>query len=567
MARTAGRYLKKDEELVYKNIERFSAGIYTRLSSDKRYGDRKPSDSINGQINIAMEYVKNHPEIIIQEVYTDYEYSGTNFERPAFQRMMEDVRTSKINCIVIKDLSRLGREYLEVGTLIEKVFPFLGVRFISINDNFDTLNPPSDGKSVEVTLKNIVNDMYAKDIAKRIKETKVNTMERGYFVGSIPPYGYKVIKEKEGQTLAIDPNTAPIIKKIFELSATGSSNLQIVDYLKNKGYTSPMQYYKNGRTNIVENEKSGWNVGTLAKLLKNEAYVGDMVQGKKQQDLVKGIEQHYTDEENWYIVENTHEPIITRELFDKVQKELIKRMQKSKFSSRRDDFPVKKDWKYKGLFFCGHCGLEMPLQTYVRNLKDKSERVYKFNCNRNYRPIEERCRNHIFEYEIDEIILKTINHVISLAYMDNKNLIDSNKEYFKYQKFDIEKGINKCNKNISNLKLGFELQYEAYVLGRISRDEFLKFREENLEERKRLERNIDELEKKKLVLKKSFRKHLKWIESILKKKELKKLDQEILNALIERIDLYRDREVSVEFRCELSFKEQFNKDLGDGELQ
>ncbi len=565
MARTADRYLKKDKKIEYEKIEKFHAGIYTRLSSDKRYGERKPSDSINGQINIAMEYVKDHPEIIIQEVYTDYEYSGTNFERPAFKRMMEDIRIGKINCIIIKDLSRLGREYLEVGSLIEKVFPFLGVRFISINDSFDTLNPPSDGKSLEVTLKNIVNDMYAKDIAKRIKESKVNIMEKGYFVGSVPPYGYKVIKKKEGQILEKDSNTGPIIKEIFELSATGSSNLQIVNYLKEKGYTSPMQYYKTGRVYITENERSGWNVGTLAKLLKNEAYIGDMVQGKKQQDLVKGIEQYYTDEEDWYVVENTHEPIITRELFDKVQKELIKRMDNSKFATRRDDFPVKKNWKYKGLFFCGHCGLEMPLQTYVRNLKDKSERVYKFNCNRNYRPIEERCRNHIFEYEIDEIILKTVNYIISLAHIDNRKLIDSNKQYFDYQESDMEKGINKCNKSIGNLKLGFELQYETYVLGKISKDEFLKFREENIEEKARLEKRIGELEKKIIILKKSYRKHLKWMDTILSKKEIKKLDQEILNSLIERIDLYRNREVSVEFRCELAFKEQFNKDVGEGE--
>lgn len=562
MARTANRYL--EEEKIENEIKtRYNAGIYTRLSSDRKYGIRKPSDSINGQINIAMEFIKEHSEITVSEIYTDYEYSGTNFERPAFQRMMEDIRIGKINCIIIKDLSRLGREYLEVGSLIEQIFPFLGVRFISVNDSFDTINPPSDGKSLEVTLKNIVNDMYAKDIAKRIKEAKVNKMERGYFVGSVPPYGYMVKKEKEGQILIIDTNTAPIMKEIFELSASGLSNLQVVDYLRNKRYTSPMQYYKSGRIYLIEGEKSNWNVGTLAKLLKNEAYVGDMVQGKKQQDLVRGIKQHYTDEEDWYVVRNAHEPIISRELFEKVQKEHKKRMGNSKFSTRRNDFPVNKDWKYEGLFFCGHCGLEMPLQTYVRNLKEGPERVYKFNCNRQYLPYEERCYNHIFECEIDDIVLKTINQMILLANINDDKLLNSNKAYYEQMKFEIEKGIKKCNKTILNLKDAFELQYEAYVLGKIFKDEFLKFRDENMKEKDRTTRNLINLEKKQLSLEKEYKKHTKCMKALLKDKEIKKLDKFILNSLIERIDLYREREVSIQFRCELSFKDEFEKVAGE----
>lgn len=201
MARTSKRYIRKNEEQAQKVF--YKAGVYTRLSSERKEEWREKSSSIETQVLCCKEYALKE-NIKVVNIYTDYEYSGTNFERPQFQEMMQDIRERRINCIIIRDLSRLGREYLEMGRLIDKVFPFLGVRFISVNDKVDTVKDLDSKKSFEVTLKNIINDMYAKDISVKIKTSKHNRARNGYFIGSVPPYGYKVVKLKEGQKLEVD---------------------------------------------------------------------------------------------------------------------------------------------------------------------------------------------------------------------------------------------------------------------------------------------------------------------------------------------------------------------------
>lgn len=567
MARLADRYLKKEDLTNKREFKQYRAGIYARLSSDRKSLNRKPSDSINSQINIAMDYTKKNSDILVQEIYTDYEYTGTNFKRPAYQRMMEDIREGKINCIIIKDLSRLGREYLEMGTLIEKVFPFLGVRFISVNDRFDSSNPPTDGKSLELVIKNIVNDMYARDASKRIKDAKIKRMEEGYFVGGVPPYGYKVKKLKNGQALEINENISAVVEKIFTLSAKGYSLLKIAETLNGERLTSPMQYYKTGRTELLEGEKASWNVGSLGKLIKNEVYIGDMVQGKKQQFLYKSQEQVYTDEEEWYVVKDTHEPIISRKLFNQVQRALENRRNKSKFAIKRDDFPIMKDWKYKGLFFCGHCGLEMPLHTYVRELKEKTERVYKFVCNRTYKPAVERCGNNIFEYEIDKIVLTTINQLLELANLNSENFTKSNRAHYSYMKLELKKQIGDRERALKNLQEAFAYKYESYVLGKISMEDLLRFKKENDKDNKNISKEVKSLKERLRDLKKSYNKHKKWLDTILENKLIDKLDAEILNALIARIEIYRGRKVSIKFKFDLEFKSRVSKEFLGGDLE
>lgn len=214
MARTSKRYIRKNEEQAQKVF--YKAGVYTRLSSERKEEWREKSSSIETQVLCCKEYALKE-NIKVVNIYTDYEYSGTNFERPQFQEMMQDIRERRINCIIIRDLSRLGREYLEMGRLIDKVFPFLGVRFISVNDKVDTVKDLDSKKSFEVTLKNIVNDMYAKDISVKIKTSKHNRARNGYFIGSVPPYGYKVVKLKEGQKLEVDENVRFIVEEMFRL--------------------------------------------------------------------------------------------------------------------------------------------------------------------------------------------------------------------------------------------------------------------------------------------------------------------------------------------------------------
>ena len=314
MARTSKRYIEKKSEKTERKV--FKAGIYTRLSNERTEEWREKSYSIETQILSCKEYALKE-NIDVLEVYTDYEYSGTNFERPSFQNMMQDIRDRRINCIIIRDLSRLGREYLEMGRLIDKVFPFLGVRFISVNDKLDTVKETDSKKSFEVTLKNIINDMYAKDLSVNIKTSKHNRARNGYFIGSVPPYGYKIKKSKEGQKLVIDENVRFIVEEMFDLTLQGKSQYEVAKHFNEKGYAPGMIYYKTGRV-YRENDDPEWNKGTISKMLTNPAYTGTLVQGVKQQNLAKGIKQHFVDESQYIICENAHEAIISKEVHERI---------------------------------------------------------------------------------------------------------------------------------------------------------------------------------------------------------------------------------------------------------
>ena len=271
------RYIRKSEEQAQKVF--YKAGVYTRLSSKRKEEWREKSSSIETQVLCCKEYaLKENVKVV--NIYTDYEYSGTNFERPQFKEMMQDIRDRRINCIIIRDLSRLGREYLEMGRLIDKVFPFLGVRFISVNDKVDTVKDLDSKKSFEVTLKNIVNDMYAKDISVKIKTSKHNRARNGYFIGSVPPYGYKVKKIKRGQKLEVDENVRFIVEEMFRLTLEGKSQYEVAKHFNTKGYATGMVYYKTGRIYRQDGDPQ-WNKATISKMLTNRAYTGTLVQGVK----------------------------------------------------------------------------------------------------------------------------------------------------------------------------------------------------------------------------------------------------------------------------------------------
>lgn len=303
MPRTAKRYLP--QEVKPEQVQAYRAGIYVRLSNERHESWRAKSSSPQTQEELCRAYALQEA-IDVVEVYLDYEYSGTNFNRPAYQQMMQAVRERKINCILIKDLSRLGREHLEMGRLIDKVFPFLGVRFISVNDHLDTAKGVDSNKSFEVMLKNIINDMYAKDISAKILSTKHQRSKDGYFIGSVPPYEYRVEKTKLSQKLVPDENTAPVLRHIYQMALDGKAQLEIARTLNREGVTSPMVYFRTGRMK-AEAGDAEWNVGGLGKILTNPAYTGKLVQGVRLQNLGKGQKQHKMAPEDYIVTEHAHE--------------------------------------------------------------------------------------------------------------------------------------------------------------------------------------------------------------------------------------------------------------------
>ncbi|HGD5673800.1 TPA: recombinase family protein [Streptococcus agalactiae] len=543
MARTSKRYIEKKSEKTERKV--FKAGIYTRLSNERTEEWREKSYSIETQILSCKEYALKE-NIDVLEVYTDYEYSGTNFERPSFQNMMQDIRDRRINCIIIRDLSRLGREYLEMGRLIDKVFPFLGVRFISVNDKLDTVKETDSKKSFEVTLKNIINDMYAKDISVKIKTSKHNRARNGYFIGSVPPYGYKIKKSKEGQKLVIDENVRFIVEEMFDLTLQGKSQYEVAKHFNEKGYAPGMIYYKTGRV-YRQDDDPEWNKGTISKMLTNPAYTGTLVQGVKQQNLAKGIKQHFVDESQYIICENAHEAIISKEVHERILQERRERKKNHVFSSPKHNFENRDyDNRFKGLVINNNTGKELNRRTRIYG-KNKDRLYYSFQNERFSGSIKPEKSVFIMERDLDQVISDKISEFIMKATSKTKfvnrikarfnNAIDAFKK-------DIE-NLKRKNLNEENI---IQKAYEEYSLGKIDRDEYLLKREIAQSHMATFDNEISAIEVNISKLKKERLKSTKWINDLYASKNLEKLPGDLIHSLIEKIIVYDKHEFEIVFK-------------------
>ncbi|MGP4152651.1 recombinase family protein [Streptococcus agalactiae] len=543
MARTSKRYIEKKSEKTERKV--FKAGIYTRLSNERTEEWREKSYSIETQILSCKEYALKE-NIDVLEVYTDYEYSGTNFERPSFQNMMQDIRDRRINCIIIRDLSRLGREYLEMGRLIDKVFPFLGVRFISVNDKLDTVKETDSKKSFEVTLKNIINDMYAKDISVKIKTSKHNRARNGYFIGSVPPYGYKIKKSKEGQKLVIDENVRFIVEEMFDLTLQGKSQYEVAKHFNEKGYAPGMIYYKTGRV-YRENDDPEWNKGTISKMLTNLAYTGTLVQGVKQQNLAKGIKQHFVDESQYIICENAHEAIISKEVHERILRERQERKKNHVFSSPMHNFE-NRDYenRFKGLIINNNTGKELNRRTRIYG-KNKDRLYYSFQNERFSGSIKPEKSVFIMERDLDQAISDKISEFIMKT--------TSKTKFVNRIKTRFNKAIDTFKKDIENLKRKnlneeniIQKSYEEYSLGKIDRDEYLLKREIAQSHMSTFDNEISAIEVNISKLKKERLKSTKWINDLYVSKNLEKLPGDLIHSLIEKIIVYDKHEFEIVFK-------------------
>ncbi len=292
----------------------FRAGLYARLSvEDIR---KKESDSIGTQMCLIRQYVEQQSDMIISREYEDVNQTGTNFERPGFNRMLEDIRAKKIDCVVVKDLSRFARNYIEAGSYLEEIFPFLGVRFVSICDNYDSLFAKYDD-ALLIPLKNIINEVYAREISKKVRSQYALKRKKGEFCGSFAPYGYI----RDGHKLIIDEEAAVVVRRIFRLAIEGYSDNYIAGILNSEGVLPPNKHrleqgvLKSGR---YEDAKY-WYKSTVRRITENRAYLGQLAQGRYHTNLMNGGVKVYIPENEWVITHNSHPEIISAETFEAVR--------------------------------------------------------------------------------------------------------------------------------------------------------------------------------------------------------------------------------------------------------
>lgn len=337
----------------------FSTAIYVRLSIENS-GKDDDGDSIANQISFCKAYLTEHTDLKLYGIYEDNGEKGTNFDRPEFKRMMDDIRSGKVKCVLVKDLSRFGRDYIEAGEYLEKIFPFMGIRFISITDGYDSLTCDDAEGTLMIPLKNMINDVYAKDISRKIITSFRARQEKGEFLPAFAPYGY--VKSKEvAYRYEVDQETAPYVRMIFEWKAEGVSHNEICKRLNDMGAVTPARRKVDlGIWRAEKYKNTVWFGRTIIDILKNPTYTGCIVYGRIPKSLYEGIKMHRAPEEEWRYVPNAHEPIIRQELFDKVQK---------MFADRAKTFKEKMDKNaplrelvtnhFKGRIYCGDCGKRM----------------------------------------------------------------------------------------------------------------------------------------------------------------------------------------------------------------
>ena len=533
---------------------RYKAGIYARLSSDQ---DRKKNESVEVQVRIAEKHIEElnregTERIEIADRYIDLGKTGSNFNRDEFQRLMQDIRLGDIDCVVVKDLSRFGRNYLEAGNYIEKIFPFLGVRFIAVADGLDTGNRGSNTKQMATEIKNLVNDMYAKDFSVKAKQHLKQRRQEGSYVGGPPPYGYKAGWDKKIRKLAPDENTAGIVKHIFSLFIETGSYTAVADDLNRKKCNPPSVYKKTGKVffDPEQGEYKGWDKGAVERIVKSETYTGKLVQGKSSITARDEKNRIHKAEEEWVVKENTHEPVIDTALFAEaaeVRERLHERT--GTHAHPTEGCPIGENI-FDNVLYCGVCGRKMTRNSYVKTYADgRKARLDGYFCLNGGQTKVEGCpaSNRISKAELVDILLPLLRMEFSVYLGKPKQYMEIVKEQLGTAGTVIDTKIRKAEREIVSAKEAERTKYVEYREGIIPQGEYVAYKMRQEGRLNDLNRQKEELEAGRKKLDTVSGKYLAAARALLRLKSGRELTREMVESLIQKIYVYPGKRIEVEF--------------------
>lgn len=506
-------------------LERFRVAGYIRLSRED--GDKEESDSVGNQRKLIAEYVESRGEFSMYEFYVDDGYSGTNFERPAFHRMIEDLREGKADCVMVKDLSRFGRDYIETGRYLERVFPELGIRFVAVADRIDSEKTAYD---MLVPIKNIFNEQYSRDISKKIRTTIRTKQKAGEFIGAFPSYGYRK-SSGDRNRLVVDPYAAGVVRRIFDLYIRGTGKQRIARILNEEGILCPAEYKRvNGERYRNGNRLEGtacWSYSTVNSILHREMYVGNMVQGTKRQQMRQ--KPRSVERENWIVVENTHEPVISRETWEKARSLLKKPGREPKSGEAPNIFA--------GFLKCGTCGRAMAKD--VRRTKEGREVCF-FSCGTYRRNGKRYCSPHRISMEaLEQIVLEDLNAVIR-SVGDIKALALSGQAKMK-QRNTVSEGKRIRAELERTMRLKKAL-YQDFREELLTKEEFLSYCEDCREKEALLRKKAGFLEEEETTQEKTI---TPWVQRFLELGFVERLDREIVVEMVSRILIHEDHRIQI----------------------
>ena len=541
MARTAQRYKRLAEKKAVQ-IPVFRAAIYARLSVDK---NEKKVESIETQVALIKEFIQTHNakadkeyELALHDTYSDLGKTGTNFERPGFERMMKDVRERKVNCILVKDFSRFGRNYIETGNYLEKIFPFMRVRFISICDRYDSFAPDSENQELIRNIKNLVNDAYAKDISAKERAAKRIAQKNGEYVGSKAPYGYRCEKVDGKYTLLIEPEAAKIVQRIFEEYVTGEKIQHMIDGLYKAGVHRISDYNHYHHVYCQEGETlHQWGNSSIRAVLNRNNYYGDLVQRKYESRFQKGGKGcAVLDEREWMITPEAHEPIISRKLFEKAQERL-----KAGREARTVIGWEKDERAFGNVLYCGECGRKLST--------GRSNGSAFYFCGASRYQDERKCGyKGISEDKIQSIVRSELNRQFRLSGLQQKNMAAMSKTAFQTKILQIEKEIKGMDVEAERQSGKFAEIFMQYKDGKLSREAYMAMRAERNDWKAFCDDRKKALGQRMIELQKRQKKETRFLKSLLDLKGISKINGELAEALIEKIYVYDDKRVEIQFR-------------------
>lgn len=524
----------------------WNATLYLRLSRDD--GDKEESNSITGQRELLRDYISQRPEFREYVVRVDDGFSGSTFERPSFQKMIEDVKAGRTDCIIVKDLSRFGRNYLDAGEYIEKIFPFLGVRFIAVNDNYDSLGDKKASDDLIIPFKNLINEAYCRDISVKIRSQLEIKRKNGQFLGSFAAFGY--LKDEQNKNkLVVDQYAADIVRDIFKWKLEGVSPQDIADALNKLGVLSPMEYKRSlgmkFTTSFKTNSKALWSAGTVIRVLKNPIYTGVLVQGKETTPSYKVHKRVTKDESEWSVIEDSHEAIISKIDFDSVQKVL-------KCDTRRSP-GGKAVGLFSGMIFCGDCGASM-----VRKTVPAGEKKYVYYVCSAHKQDKSCSPHRIRDNALEEIVLDSLKqHISEVVDMSELLEITDTAPLRTAQAQKVQRQLDKKHEEYEKLQKLLMSLYENLTDGIIDREEYTRLKASFTARADEAEKQMDALREQLEDIHNHGTENA-WMNEFIKRQGLTTLDRAVVVALIDKILIHSNDVVEIIYRWQDEFAWQLD---------
>lgn len=525
------------------NDKTYHAAIYLRLSQedgDISVSDKNESNSISTQRDLIQAFLRKQADILYEAEFCDDGYTGTNFDRPGFTDMMKAVREKRVDCIIVKDLSRFGRDYIESGKYIQKIFPMLGVRFIAINDGYDSADTENQSNDFVLPFKNLINDSYCRDISIKSRSNLEVKRRNGEFVGNFTVFGY-MRSPDDKHKLIVDEEAAVVVRNIFNWKQEGWNAQQIANHLNKLHFPSPMEYKRkcghNYRTSFKTKTVAQWSAVAVLRILKNPVYTGVLEQGKTTTPNYKVKTRIVKDESKWARVENAHEAIITPAQFELVQ--TVLGLDTCRAEGQDEIYP------FSGMIYCADCQSPM-----IHRTATSSGKKYQYYmCSGNKRD-KDSCTTHNIKCElVEKVVLATVQAHISMA-------IDIDNAMKRVEALDWEKReIRKIDAQISAMELDVEKfnnikmeLYEDLKSDLITKDEYHSFKNDYDIRIQSIRQQIAGLVSQRNAVEGGLTSVQGWFAQFRKYENIEKLTRLTIVSLIERVEINENKDIHVKFR-------------------